>query len=171
MSTREPRNIQTYIAFDIETTGFSPVNDRITEIAAVKLVDGVIVGIFQELVNPQIPIPVHITEITGITDDMVACKRAISEVLPDFLAFCSDETLVAHNAPFDVGFIRHYSASIGLAFNNDVVDTLAVAHKVLPYLPNHKLETVANALQIKPSGYHRALDDAKTVAAILEKLM
>jgi DNA polymerase III epsilon subunit family exonuclease len=162
---------KTYVVFDIETTGFSAEKDKITEIGATKIIDGKIVETFGELINPQINIPRHITEITGITNDMVKNKKTISDVLPRFLNFCKGSTLVAHNASFDVRFIKHNAANLGLKFEYEIIDTLALARELLPHLKNHKLQTVANELKIDLLNAHRAKDDATATAKIFLKFV
>ena len=155
-----------YVVFDIETTGFSAKKDKITEIGAVKIISGEITDIFSELINPQINIHWKITEITGITDDMVRDKKTVDDVLPRFLDFCKGFAIVAHNAAFDVSFIKYNAENLGLTFDNEILDTLSLARRLLPNLENHKLQTVANELGIKISRAHRAKDDALATAKI-----
>ncbi|MCL2153003.1 MAG: exonuclease domain-containing protein [Oscillospiraceae bacterium] len=164
-------NSKTYVVFDIETTGFSAAKDKITEIGAAKIVGGKIVETLGELINPQTGIPRHITEITGITNEMVKGKESITGVLPRFLEFCKGSTLVAHNAKFDISFIRHNALSQGLEFNYETVDTLSLARELLPHLANHKLQTVANELGIDLLNAHRATDDATATAKIFLKFV
>lgn len=161
----------TYVIFDIETTGFSPINDGITEIGAVKVVNGSIEGHYSTLVNPEKLIPPKVIELTGITNDMVKDERTISEVLPEFLEFCGDAALVAHNANFDVSFIKEKSRRNGKEISPLVVDTLALAKLLLPALKRHKLNQVAKYLKVNLDNHHRAVDDAKATAEIFLKFI
>lgn len=138
----------TYVVFDIETTGFSPVKNRIIEIGAVKVVDGVITDKFSTFVNPDVPIPFDIEKLTSINDAMVLPYPKIDVILPQFLEFVGDAVLVAHNAGFDVGFIGHYAEALGLPFSPTVLDTVSLARLLLPNLNRFKLDTVAKALNI-----------------------
>jgi len=167
--SKEDIYYKTYVVFDIETTGFSASNDRITEIGAAKIVNGEIVETFSELINPQINIPRKITEITGITNEMVKNKKTVTVVLPRFLEFCKGSTLVAHNAKFDVSFIKQNAENLGLEFEYEVLDTLSLSRELLPHLENHKLQTVANELGIDILNAHRAKDDAVAAANIFLK--
>jgi len=160
---------QSYVVFDIETTGFSPVNDKITEIGAVKIVNGEKIAEFSELINPQIPIPPNITELTGITDAMVKSADTIDKVLPRFIEFVGSSAVVAHNAGFDVSFIKHNAKEIGAKFAPEVFDTLALAREIFPDIHNHKLNTVAKHLGIKLLNHHRAVDDSAATAEIFLK--
>lgn len=119
--------MDSYVVFDIETTGFNSVNDRIIEIGAVRVVEGEIKETFSEFVNPERPIPYKITQLTTITDDMVKDAGTIEEILPQFLKFCEGSVLVAHNAGFDTGFIRENAKRLNLPYNHTVVDTLGLA--------------------------------------------
>jgi DNA polymerase-3 subunit alpha (Gram-positive type) len=155
-----------YVVFDIETTGFSAAHHKITEIGAVKIANGVITEEFHRLIDPGVPVPWRITEITGITDELLAGQPTIKEVLPLFLEFCSDCTLVAHNAGFDMRFIRFNASEHGLKCDFEIVDTLALARRLLPYLKNHKLNTVAKHFKIEHKDHHRAIGDARATAQI-----
>ena len=156
----------TYVVFDIETTGFSPVKNRIIEIGAVKVVDGVITDKFSTFVNPDVPIPFDIEKLTSINDAMVLPYPKIDVILPRFLEFVADAVLVAHNAGFDVGFIGHYAEALGLPFSPTVLDTVSLARLLLPNLNRFKLDTVAKALNISLENHHRAVDDAGATAEI-----
>jgi len=160
-----------YVVFDIETTGFSPYLHRITEIGAVKIENGVITEEFHQLIDPGVPVPWRITEITGITDELLAGQPTIEETLPLFFKFCSDCALVAHNANFDMGFIKSNAAVQGLECNYELVDTLALARKNFPKLENHKLGTVANHLNVEHLDHHRAMGDARATAQIFLRCM
>ncbi len=156
----------TYVVFDIETTGFSPLKNRIIEIGAVRVEDGKITDRFSTFVNPQTPIPYEIEQLTGISDNLVLPAPDIGTVLPQFLAFCGDAVLVAHNASFDIGFIRENARRQGLSFDPTVVDTVALARLLLPNLNRYKLDTVAKELKISLENHHRAVDDAGATAEI-----
>lgn len=157
----------TYVVFDLETTGFSPKNDSIIEIGAVKIKNGVIIDNFSEFVNPRRAIPYKITELTGITEDMVRDAKSIHDVLPRFLEFIGDAVVVAHNASFDCSFIAKNSNDLGLEFSPTVVDTVQVCRFLYPELKSVKLNLVAKYLGIKLESHHRAVDDAKATADIL----
>ena len=161
----------TYIVFDIETTGFSSIRDRIIEIGAVKVVNGKIVDKFSTFVNPQRPIPFEITNLTSITDEMVMGSPAIDVILPQFLEFVGDGVLVAHNAGFDVGFIEQNCRNLGLNDRFVYLDTVALARVLLPTLSKYKLNVVAKALNISLENHHRAVDDAGATAEIFVKFV
>ncbi|MDO4521870.1 MAG: PolC-type DNA polymerase III [Eubacteriales bacterium] len=161
----------TYVVFDLETTGFSPVRDKIIEIGAVKVEQGKITERFSTFVNPQIPIPFKIEELTSINDAMVMDAPTIEECLPGFLEFVGDAALVAHNATFDVSFIEENSSRQGLERTFTYLDTVALARVLLPQLNRFKLDTVAKALQIPLGHHHRAVDDAACTADIFVKFV
>lgn len=160
-----------YVVFDIETTGFSEKEDRIIEIGAVKVQHGEIVDKFSTFVNPEIPIPFEIINLTSITDEMVMEAPTIDTVLPDFLAFCEGSVLVAHNAGFDVGFVKEKCRTLGLADKFVYLDTVALARVLLPTLSKYKLNIVAKALGISLENHHRAVDDAGATAEIFVKFV
>ena len=157
----------TYVVFDLETTGFSPKNDSIIEIGAVKIKNGVIIDNFSEFVNPRRAIPYKITELTGITEDMVRDAQSIHDVLPRFIDFIGDSVVVAHNASFDCSFIAKNCNDMGLEFSPTVVDTVQVCRFLYPELKSVKLNIVAKYLGVKLESHHRAVDDAKATADIL----
>ena len=163
-----------YVVLDIETTGLSFQTEAITELGAVKYKNGEIVEEFESFVNPEKPIPEKIVEITHITDEMVKDAGTIAEVLPKFLDFLGDAVLVAHNANFDIGFIRHYAEKLGYKLDNTYIDTLSLSKQVFPDFKKYKLGLIAEKLGIKVDVAHRALDDVitlvKVFAVILEKL-
>lgn len=161
----------TYVVFDLETTGFSPVKDKIIEIGAVKVEKGKITEKFSSFVNPKVPIPFQITQLTSITDEMVLEAPDIETVLPDFLAFIGDAALVAHNASFDVGFIEQNCRYQDIMPDFTYVDTVAMARILLPTLSKYKLNVVANALHISLENHHRAVDDAGATAEIFVKFI
>ncbi len=162
---------QTFIVFDIETTGFSNTNDKITEIGAIKIKDNRVIDRFSELINPKKDISYKIQELTGITNDMVKDKPTIEEVLPKFLEFCEDSVMVAHNAEFDMSFIKEKSRQQDLEFKNKSIDTLTLARVLLPELKRHRLNVVAKALGIPLLNHHRAVDDAEATALIFIKFL
>ncbi|ADL04444.1 PolC-type DNA polymerase III [Lacrimispora saccharolytica] len=155
-----------YVVFDIETTGFSSSRNRIIEIGAVKVENGTIADKFSTFVNPDVPIPFEIEKLTGINDNMVLPYPKINEILPRFLEFCGNSVLVAHNAAFDVSFIAYNAARLNLAFEPTVIDTVALARLLLPNLNRYKLDTVAKALVVSLENHHRAVDDAGCTAEI-----
>nr|WP_294582105.1 PolC-type DNA polymerase III [uncultured Anaerotignum sp.] len=162
----------TYVVFDIETTGLSKEKEMITEIGAVKVADGKIVDRFSTFVNPQRPISAEITKLTGITDDMVKDAPTIENVLPEFLKFCEDTVLVAHNASFDTGFIRIAAERAGLGeLHHTIVDTLELARALLPELNKHKLDIVCEHLGVTLNGHHRAVNDAEATAEVFIKFL
>lgn len=161
----------TYVVFDLETTGFSSIKDKIIEIGAVKVENGKITDRFSTFVNPKIPIPFEITKLTSITDEMVMKAPDIETVLPDFLAFVGNATLVAHNAAFDVGFIEQNCRYQDITPDFTSVDTVAMARILLPTLAKYKLNVVANALHISLENHHRAVDDAGATAEIFVKFV
>ncbi len=160
-----------FVVFDIETTGFSPEKNQIIEIGAVKVVNGAITDRFSSFVNPDVPIPFEIEQLTGISDDMVLTADPIDVVLPEFLRFCGESVLVAHNASFDVSFIACKAGELGIPFEPTVLDTVAMARQLLPNLNRFKLDTVAKALGVSLANHHRAVDDAGATAEIFEKFV
>ena len=162
---------ETFVVFDIETTGFSPVNNRIIEIGAVKVSDGKVVDRFSAFVNPKVPIPFEIEKLTGIRDDMVAGAPLIEEVLPRFLSFCDNCVMVAHNANFDMSFIMENARRQGLPAEYTYVDTVGIARVLLPHQSKHTLDAVAKTLNISLENHHRAVDDAECTAWIFVKFI
>lgn len=162
----------TFVVFDIETTGLSKETESITEIGAVKVVDGKIIDRFSTFVNPERPIPTEITKLTGITNEMVADAPVITEILPKFLEFCQDAVLVAHNANFDTGFIRlNAERKCGIEVKNTVLDTLELSRALLPELKKHKLDIVCEQLGVSLEGHHRAVNDAEATAEVFLKFI
>lgn len=157
----------TFVVFDLETTGFSPKNDKIIEIGAVKIKEGKIIDRFSEFVNPERNIPYKITELTGITDSMVENSETIETILPKFMEFCNGTVLVAHNAGFDTSFIKHNCTLLNLPYDYSVLDTVPLARFLYPELKKVKLNIVAKHLGISLENHHRAVDDAKATADIL----
>ena len=160
-----------YVVFDLETTGFSPNTCKIIEIGAVKVENGTITERFSEFVNPQVPIPFKIEELTGIRDDMVMGAETIEEILPRFMEFCEGCVMIAHNAEFDMIFIRKNCMDLDIPCNHTVGDTVAMARILLPALHRFKLDTVAKALKISLENHHRAVDDAECTAHIFVKFI
>lgn len=159
----------TYVIFDIETTGFSAENDRIIEIGAVKIKNRQVIERYSEFVDPQIPIPEKIIELTKITNSMVKGQKNIETALPEFLEFSKDCIMVAHNANFDMGFIRNKAQKLGYKFPNPQIDTVMLARYLFPDLKRHRLNDLAKNLNIFMGSHHRAVDDAQTTVQILDK--
>ncbi|MFQ7248791.1 MAG: PolC-type DNA polymerase III [Ruminococcus sp.] len=162
---------EAFVVFDIETTGFSPVSNRIIEIGAVRVEKGSIVDRFSVFVNPQVPIPFKIEQLTGINDGMVVDAETIEEVLPKFLEFSEGAVMVAHNAGFDMSFIIENCKRQGIEREFTYVDTVGMARMLLPGLNRFKLDTVAKALNIPLLNHHRAVDDAACTAEIFVKFI
>ena len=161
----------TYVVFDLETTGLHSDRDKIIEIGGVKVEKGQIVDRFSTFVNPGISIPYRIEELTGINDAMVAEAPAIEEVLPQFLEFCAGCVLVAHNAEFDMGFLDEKARKLNIHRAFTSMDTVALARVLLPELRGYKLDQVAKALKIPLINHHRAVEDAECTALIFQKFL
>lgn len=161
----------TYVVFDLETTGLHSDRDRIIEIGAVKVREGKIVERFSTFVNPQIPIPYRIEELTSINDSMVVNAPKLEEALPQFLDFCQDCVLVAHNAEFDMGFLDEKSRSLNMHKEFTSMDTVALARVLLPDLRGYKLDQVAKAIKVPLLKHHRAVEDAECTALIFLKFL
>ena len=160
-----------FVVFDIETTGFSPVKQRIIEIGAVKIQKGEIVDEFSSFVNPQIPIPFEIENLTHITDDMVKDAPLIAEVLPEFLEFCKGCVLVAHNANFDMSFIIENAKQFGLPCDFTYVDTMAISRSIMTELNKHTLDSICKHMKINLENHHRAVDDARATAMVFQRFI
>ncbi|HIX29548.1 MAG TPA: PolC-type DNA polymerase III [Candidatus Blautia stercoravium] len=160
-----------YVVFDIETTGFSAMKDKIIEIGAVKVVNGNITERFSEFVNPEIPIPFRIEQLTSINDGMVAEAPTIDVILPRFEEFCRGCVMVAHNAEFDMSFIKKNYEDLGIEREDTIVDTVGMARFLLPQLNRFKLDTVAKAVGVSLEHHHRAVDDAACTAEIFVKFL
>ena len=160
-----------YVVFDIETTGFSPVVNKIIEIGAVRVENGAIVDKFSTFVNPKVPIPFRIENLTGINDNMVLDAPDIETVLPKFLEFSEGAVMVAHNASFDMSFIEHNCVLQGIEREFTTADTVAMARFLLPGLNRFKLDTVAKAVGVSLENHHRAVDDAGCTAEIFVKFV
>ncbi|MCQ6528676.1 3'-5' exonuclease [Bacillus mycoides] len=158
-----------YVVIDFETTGFNPYNDKIIQVAAVKYHNHELVDQFVSYVNPERSIPNRITSLTGITNYRVSDAPTIEEVLPLFLAFLHTNVIVAHNASFDMRFLKSNVNMLGLPEpKNNVIDTVFLAKKYMKHAPNHKLETLKRMLGIRLSS-HNAFDDCITCAAVYQK--
>ncbi len=162
---------ETYIVFDVETTGLSAVYNTIIELAAVKLHKGEVVDRFERFSNPHEPISALITELTGITDDMVRNAPDVSQVLMDFYHFIGNHTLVAHNASFDMGFLNMGYKKMDMTITNPVLDTLELARFLYPELKNHRLNTLCKRFDIELVSHHRAVYDAEATGYLLWKML
>ena len=162
---------ESFVVFDIETTGFSPVTNRIIEIGAVKVVNGEITDRFSTFVNPEVPIPFEIEKLTSINDSMVIDSDTIEVILPQFLEFVGDSILVAHNANFDVSFIKENAKRMEIPVDFTYVDTVGIARTLLTAQAKYTLDAVAKTLGISLENHHRAVDDAECTAEIFVKFI
>lgn len=160
-----------YVVFDIETTGLSPKYNKIIEIGAVRVKDGKIKDTFSRFVNPEVPIPYNITKLTSINDGMVMDSPTIEKVLPEFAEYVGDSILVAHNASFDTGFIKEFSDRQGLPFDYTIVDTMTLAHILIPELGKYTLDRLCKQFNVSLENHHRACDDAAATAEIFIKML
>ena len=160
---------QEYVVFDLETTGLSFTEDHITEIGAAIYKDGKMTEKFQTFVDPERKLTQKIVELTGITDEMLQGAPKLSEAISAFLEFCGDRPLAAHNADFDVSFVKEACRKLELQFAPTYLDTLVIAQGLLPGLGKYKLNIVADALSLPDFNHHRAVDDAMTVGYMLER--
>ena len=161
----------TYCVLDLETTGFSAINDKITEIGVMKYKDGEVIDEFSTFVNPEIHIPERVTAVTNITDDMVADSETIDKVFPKLLDFLGDSVIVAHNANFDVGFLKQNAIALGYDFDYTYLDTLSLAKDLFPNYKKYKLGKIAENLGIKVEVAHRALDDVDTTVKVFRIML
>ncbi len=169
---RTQRTGSEFVTIDIETTGFSyKNNDKIIEIAALHVKDLTVVKTFNTLIDPSREIPTKITNITGISNDMLSNAPVLDDVVDDFFDFLSDHKLVAHNSTFDINFINYYSGYFGYEIENEVIDTLKLSRKYLPDLHNHKLRTLIRYFDISNEQTHRALDDCVATSLIYINLL
>ena len=172
VQNRKGQTLQdSFVVFDLETTGFSPTRNRIIEIGAVKVENGKICDKFSTFVDPEVAIPPRITEVTSITNEMVQGAPKIETVLPEFLEFCRGCVLVAHNAGFDYSFICKKGAEQGLDTEFTVVDTVGIARVLFPHSAKFTLDAVAKVLKISLVNHHRAVEDAMATAEIFEKMI
>ena len=161
----------TYCVFDLETTGFSPKLEKITEIGIMKVQDGKVIDSFSTFVNPEKSIPSRVVEVTNITDDMVRDAETIDKVFPKMLEFMKGSVLVAHNAEFDIGFLKHNAKELGYDFDFTYIDTLTLAQDIFPDFKTYKLGRIAKNLGIKVEVAHRALDDVDTTVKVFNVMM
>ncbi|MDL2300728.1 PolC-type DNA polymerase III [Lachnospiraceae bacterium OttesenSCG-928-D06] len=160
-----------FVVFDIETTGFSPVNNKIIEIGAVKISKGEIISRYSSFVNPEVPIPFKIEQLTGITDEMVMDSPKIDVVLYEFLEFCKGTILVAHNAGFDMSFMIENARRLNLPMDFTYIDTVMISRMLLKSAAKHTLDAVAKKLGVTLNTHHRAVDDAEATAHIFKKFV
>jgi DNA polymerase-3 subunit alpha (Gram-positive type) len=161
---------QTFVVFDLETTGLDVMNNGITEIGAVKVVNGKLTEQFTTLIKPDYPITQEIVKLTGITDELVKDSPKIGVVIPDFMKFIDGAVLVAHNAEFDIKFIKRFAGAEEYEIKNKILDTMDLARSVLPSLRHHDLHTLAEHFNIT-FRHHRAMSDAYATAEVLIELM
>lgn len=163
-----------YCVLDLETTGLSFRTEKITEVGIIKIKNGEVIDEFECFVNPEKPIPPEVVEVTHITDDMVKDAETIDKVIPKIIDFIGDSVLVAHNADFDIGFLKHNFTEYGYSLDNTYIDTLRLAKVIFPEMKRYKLGLIADKLDIVVEVAHRALDDVKTLVAVfnimIEKL-
>ncbi|KMT23073.1 PolC-type DNA polymerase III [Clostridium cylindrosporum] len=171
INSREYNLDNEFVVFDIETTGLNKSSEEITEIGAVKVKDMKIIDTFSALINPLKPIPYEITNLTGITNEMVKDKDTIKEVMPRFLDFIGDCPVVAHNAKFDTGFIKEKCSRESLEFNSTIIDTLTLSRWLVKGIKKYKLNILAQHFNVQLENHHRAVDDAKATAEIFIKLI
>lgn len=163
--------INTYVALDLETTGLSPSKDRILEIGAALIVEGVVTRTYDQLINTGMPISLRIQQLTGITDEMQRTGKCIEEAIPEFLEFCGEYPILGHNICFDYSFLKQAVYNQGLSFEKQAIDTLRIARAVLPEAPSRKLPDLCAYFQIDPGNSHRALDDAISAHKLYQKLL
>ena len=167
----QPIEDTTFVVFDIETTGFSPIKNKIIEIGAVKVRNGEILERFSEFINPEVPIPYRITKLTSITDDMVIDAPTREVIIPRFVEFCKDAVLVGHNVGFDISFINQNCKELGIDADYTTVDTLWLSRYFFPLQAKHTLDAVAKTLGVVLEHHHRAVDDAECTALIFNKFV
>lgn len=161
----------TYCVLDLETTGFSATTEKITEVGIMKVKNGEVLEEFSCFVNPEKHIPQRVSEVTNITDEMVADAETIDKVFPKILDFIKDSVLVAHNAPFDIGFLKQNAKNLGYEFDYTYLDTLSLAKDLFPDYKKYKLGKIAENLGIKVEVAHRALDDVDTTVKVFRVMM
>ena len=160
-----------YCVLDLETTGLSFRTEKITEVGIIKIKNGEVIDEFECFVNPEKPIPQEVVEVTHITDDMVKDAETIDKVIPKIIDFIGDSVLVAHNADFDIGFLKHNFAEYGYELNNTYIDTLRLAKVIFPDMKKYKLGIIADNLGIEVVVAHRALDDVKTLVSVFNVMI
>ena len=161
----------TYCVLDLETTGISITTEKITEVGIMKVKNGEVIDEFEIFVNPEKPIPQRVVEVTNITDEMVKDAETIDKVFPKVLEFVGDSIIVAHNASFDVGFLKHNAKLLGYEFNNTYIDTLPLAKDLFPDLKKYKLGKIADSLGIEVDVAHRALADVDTTVKVFNVML
>lgn len=162
--------LKSYIAFDLETTGLNPQENEIIEIGALKVREGKVVDRFMEFIHPLSPISPAISELTGITNNMVATARSCEQVIPDFLDFCEDDVLIGHNVMFDYSFTKCSASKCGLPFEKNGLDTLKIARKVHKDFPSKSLGALCDYYHIENKSAHRAYHDALATAKLYQTL-
>ncbi len=170
-SKKQPIDDTEYCVFDLETTGISHITEKITEVGIIKMKNGEVIDTFECFVNPEKPIPEEVVAVTHITDDMVKDAETIDKVMPKILKFMGNSVLVAHNADFDIGFMKYNCEKLGLELNNTYIDTLRLARAIFPDFSRYKLGIIADKLGIKVDVAHRALDDVKTLVAVFKEMI
>ena len=170
-SRKQPIDNTEYCVFDLETTGISHITEKITEVGIIKIKNGEVIDTFECFVNPEKPIPQKVVEVTHITDDMVKDAETIDKVMPKILEFMGDSVLVAHNADFDIGFMKYNCEQLGLKFEYTHIDTLRLAKAIFPEFTKYKLGIIADKLGIKVDVAHRALYDVKTLVAVFKEMI
>ena len=160
-----------FIVFDLETTGKYAATCAITEIGAVLVKNGEVIERYNTFVNPEMPIPEEVVKLTSITDDMVKDARKIGEVLPEFLAFVGNRLMIAHNADFDIGFLREAAKKLNIPFSNPYLDTVALSRFLNKDLKSHKLDVVAKYYGLGDFNHHRACDDAEMLSLIFFRMV
>ena len=172
VSNSKGQSIDTeYCVFDLETTGISHITEKITEVGIIKIKNGEVIDTFECFVNPEKPIPEEVVNITHITDDMVKDAETIDKVMPKVLEFMKGSVLVAHNADFDIGYLKYNCEQLGLPFDFTHIDTLRLAKAIFPEFSRYKLGFIADKLGIKVDVAHRALDDVKTLVAVFKEMI
>lgn len=159
------------VVFDLETTGLDHRQDYIVEMGAQKIVGGQVVGEFETMVDPERDMPEDAQKVTGITPDMLVGQPKIQEILPKFFKFIEGSLLVAHNASFDMGFIRHHSSLLGIEFDWPSFCTLKLARELLPDLKRKNLDTLAEHYGLSFESRHRSIGDVKVTVSVLQELM
>ena len=163
--------MNSYIVFDIETTGINPQTDKITEIGAIKIINGELVGEYRQLINPLIDIPKDITELTGIDNELVKDSPTIEQALPEFIAFAEDDlSLIGHNIMFDYSFIKYNAIQIGYGFERYGIDTLAISRQAFKELESRSLSFLCEYLKIYHENAHRALEDVVATYSLYKYL-
>ncbi len=161
---KETKSSNIFVAIDVETTGLSPIANELIEISAIKYDGQKKIDTFTSLIKPKARIPYYITNITGITNEMVQNSPFVEEIMPSLISFIGESPIVAHNANFDYKFIQSYSNN---AFSkNTLIDTVQIGRMLYPNLPNHKLGTIAKHIGITEEGFHRAEFDCECCAKI-----